>query len=140
MIEALCMTRVGMPSARARKMMSVCVVALVWGTDQNAWVSDCREYSPKRIAHNKEGDVLLVRVAQDLVGLGFDHVAIRDRQLFSIESFLAIVKSSISRVNSWVGEYQALLLHEEDAGVRFEVDARASLDRLRTRDQFPGSS
>jgi hypothetical protein len=44
---------------------------------------------PQRISHNQKCDVLLIRILQDFVRLGLDHVPIGDYELLAIESFLA---------------------------------------------------
>ena len=46
-------------------------------------------HAPKWITHYKQGDVLLVRIPQNLVTFGFDHVTIREDELLSVKFFLA---------------------------------------------------
>ncbi len=88
MIDALWTIRVGMLSERARNTMSVCVVALVTKVSMpSTTMRD--EFLPVRVANNEQGDILFIRVAEDLVTLGLDHVAICYDQLFPIECFLA---------------------------------------------------
>ena len=97
MIDALCTMRVGMPSARARRTMSVCVVALWQRCGFQILVSETNEaklHEPIRIADDEKGNIFLIRIAQDLVALRLNHVAIGDDQLLSVELFLAL---SVSR-------------------------------------------
>lgn len=44
---------------------------------------------PEGITHYKQGNVLLVRIPQNFVTFGFDHVTISKDELLSVEFFLA---------------------------------------------------
>ena len=51
---------------------------------------------PKWIADNKQCDIFLVRVPQDLFALCLDHIAVRKDQLLPVERFLGKNRVSAS--------------------------------------------
>lgn len=44
---------------------------------------------PEGIPHYEQRNVLLVRIPQNLITFGFDHVTVSKDELFSVECFLA---------------------------------------------------
>jgi hypothetical protein len=88
MMEALWITRVGMLSARARRMMSVWVVALRVRLIVLVVLGVTEVCSPEGIAHDEQRYVLLMCVVEDFVTLCFDHVTIGEDEGFTVEYFL----------------------------------------------------
>jgi hypothetical protein len=63
-MDALCMTLVGTPNARARNARSVWVVAL-----KSSITNFETERLPEWISHNEESDVLSLRIVENVVCL-----------------------------------------------------------------------
>lgn len=69
--------------------MSVCVVALRSRVYVILRTHESRLFClPERVSDNEQGDVFLVCIAQDLVALRLDHVAVSEDQFFPVECFL----------------------------------------------------
>jgi hypothetical protein len=85
------MIRVGIFNARARRRMSVWVVALRRLSQSVTRVRvrvSLGMLIPEWIAHDEEGDIVFVRIPQDFVAVRFDHIPIGKDQTFAVECLL----------------------------------------------------
>lgn len=77
-MDAFGTVRTGMESSRARMTRSVCVVALRMKISLVTVRWQFRNRLPKGISNDKEGNIFFLGIAQDLVAVRFNHLAVGD--------------------------------------------------------------
>jgi hypothetical protein len=88
MIDAFGMTLDSIPSSRARRTRSVCVVALSNETVRHKLGKAHNRNIPKGVSDHEKSYIDLVRIGKNVVATSLDELSVGFNNFTSIESFL----------------------------------------------------